>query len=72
VFLLQANLSSDSEKEKATNERLVDPLMSLLKSYEGGMENHAHLIVKSLFEEYLSVEELFSDGIQVISCARLN
>jgi acetyl-CoA carboxylase / biotin carboxylase 1 len=46
--------------------------MSLLKSYEGGMENHAHLIVKSLFEEYLSVEELFSDGIQVISRARLN
>jgi hypothetical protein len=46
--------------------------MSLLKSYEGGRENHAHLVIKSLFEEYLSVEELFSDGIQVISCAHLN
>jgi acetyl-CoA carboxylase/biotin carboxylase 1 len=50
----------------ATIERLVEPLMSLLKSYEGGRESHAHFIVKSLFEEYLSVEELFSDGIQVI------
>ena len=50
----------------ATIERLVDPLMSLLKSYESGRESHAHFIVKSLFEEYLLVEELFSDGIQVI------
>jgi acetyl-CoA carboxylase/biotin carboxylase 1 len=49
----------------ATIERLVEPLMSLLKSYEGGLESHAHFIVKSLFEEYLLVEELFSDGIQV-------
>jgi acetyl-CoA carboxylase/biotin carboxylase 1 len=40
--------------------------MSLLKSYEGGRESHAHFVVKSLFEEYLAVEELFSDGIQVI------
>ncbi len=39
--------------------------MSLLKSYEGGRESHAHFVVKSLFEEYLYVEELFSDGIQV-------
>jgi hypothetical protein len=40
--------------------------MSLLKSYDGGRESHAHFVVKSLFEEYLAVEELFSDGIQVI------
>lgn len=40
--------------------------MNLLKSYEGGRESHAHFVVKSLFEEYLTVEELFSDGIQVI------
>jgi acetyl-CoA carboxylase/biotin carboxylase 1 len=39
--------------------------MSLVKSYEGGRESHAHKIVQSLFEEYLSVEELFSDNIQV-------
>ena len=40
--------------------------MNLLKSYEGGRESHAHFIAKSLFKEYLTVEELFSDGIQVI------
>lgn len=40
--------------------------MNLLKSYEGGRESHAHFVAKSLFEEYLMVEELFSDGIQVI------
>lgn len=39
--------------------------MSLVKSYEGGRESHARTIVQSLFEEYLSVEELFSDNIQV-------
>ena len=39
--------------------------MSLLKSYKGGRESHAHFVAKSLFEEYLAVEELFSDGIQV-------
>ncbi|CAO2034081.1 unnamed protein product [Urochloa humidicola] len=62
--IIEANLSHGSEKEKATNERLVEPLMSLLMSYEGGRESHAHFIAKSLFEEYLAVEELFSDGIQ--------
>nr|CAL63610.1 acetyl-coenzyme A carboxylase [Alopecurus myosuroides] len=61
---IEENLACVSEKEMVTIERLVDPLMSLLKSYEGGRESHAHFIVKSLFEEYLSVEELFSDGIQ--------
>jgi len=39
--------------------------MSLVKSYEGGRESHARIIVQSLFEEYLSVEELFNDNIQV-------
>lgn len=39
--------------------------MSLVKSHEGGRESHARVIVISLFEEYLSVEELFSDTIQV-------
>jgi len=46
--------------------------MSLLKSYEGGRESHAHFVVKSLFEEYLAVEELFSDGIQVTNISKLN
>lgn len=40
--------------------------MTLVKSYEGGRESHARVIVRSLFEEYLSAEELFSDKIQVI------
>lgn len=39
--------------------------MSLVKSYEGGRESHARGIVHALFKEYLSVEELFSDNIQV-------
>jgi len=39
--------------------------MSLVKSYEGGRESHARVVVKSLFEEYLSVEELFNDNLQV-------
>lgn len=42
--------------------------MSLVKSYEGGRESHARVIVRSLFEEYLTVEELFSDSIQVMNC----
>lgn len=39
--------------------------MSLVKSYERGREGHARIIVQGLFEDYLSVEELFSDNIQV-------
>lgn len=62
--VLESHLSSSTEKEKAAQERLVEPLMSLVKSYEGGRESHARVIVQSLFEEYLSVEELFSDKIQ--------
>ncbi|VAH23018.1 unnamed protein product [Triticum turgidum subsp. durum] len=61
---IEANLAYCSEKDRVTNERLVEPLMSLVKSYEGGRETHARVVVKSLFEEYLSVEELFSDDIQ--------
>lgn len=65
MIKLQAHLSSYHDKEKESQERLVDPLMSLVKSYEGGRESHARLIVQSLFEEYLTVEELFNDNIQV-------
>lgn len=64
---MQAHLSSCPEKEKGAQERLLEPLLSLVKSYDGGRESHARVIVQSLFEEYLSVEELFSDNIQV-SC----
>uniref|UniRef100_M8BWJ4 Acetyl-CoA carboxylase n=1 Tax=Aegilops tauschii TaxID=37682 RepID=M8BWJ4_AEGTA len=62
--VIEANLAYCSEKDRVTSERLVEPLMSLVKSYEGGRESHARAVVKSLFEEYLSVEELFSDDIQ--------
>ncbi|XP_078164139.1 acetyl-CoA carboxylase 1-like isoform X1 [Carex rostrata] len=64
IGILEAHLSSTPERERATQERLIEPLLSLVKSYEGGRESHAHVIVQSLFEEYLSVEELFSDQIQ--------
>lgn len=40
-------------------------MLSLVKSYEGGRESHARVIVQALFDEYLLVEELFSDNIQV-------
>ncbi|XP_073263627.1 acetyl-CoA carboxylase 1 isoform X2 [Populus alba] len=69
--VLEAHLSSCPEKEKGAQERLVEPLMSLVKSYEGGRESHARVIVQSLFEEYLSVEELFSDNIQADVIERL-
>jgi len=65
LFSLQDHLNECSEKEKSAQERLIEPLMSLVKSYEGGRESHACGIVRSLFGEYLSVEELFSDNIQV-------
>ncbi|KAG7973943.1 hypothetical protein I3843_06G021300 [Carya illinoinensis] len=69
--VLDAHLSSCSDKEKGAQERLVEPLMSLVKSYEGGRESHARVIVQSLFEEYLLVEELFSDNIQADVIERL-
>lgn len=65
LYSLQAHLNSCPEKERGAQERLIEPLMSLVKSYEGGRESHAHVIVQSLFEEYLTVEELFSDNMQV-------
>nr|BBG67099.1 acetyl-CoA carboxylase [Gnetum ula] len=61
---LEAHLSSCPEKERVAQERLVEPLLNLAKSYEGGRESHARIIVQSLFEEYLCVEELFSQNIQ--------
>ncbi|KAJ4950118.1 hypothetical protein NE237_026950 [Protea cynaroides] len=69
--VLEAHLLSCPDKEKATQERLVEPLMSVVKSYEGGRESHARVIVQSLFEEYLSIEELFSDNIQADVIERL-
>ncbi|MQM19485.1 hypothetical protein Taro_052489 [Colocasia esculenta] len=62
--VLDEHLLSFPDKEKPTLERLVEPLMSLVKSYEGGRESHARFTVQSLFEEYLSVEELFNEDIQ--------
>ncbi|XP_047324007.1 acetyl-CoA carboxylase 1-like [Impatiens glandulifera] len=69
--VLESHLSSCPEKEKGTQERLIEPLMSLVKSYEGGRESHAHIIVQSLFEAYLVAEELFSDNIQADVIERL-
>jgi acetyl-CoA carboxylase/biotin carboxylase 1 len=69
--VLEAHLSACPEKEKGSQERLVEPLTSLVKSYEGGRESHARIIVQSLFEEYLAVEELFSDNIQADVIERL-
>ncbi|KAH7276946.1 hypothetical protein KP509_39G027900 [Ceratopteris richardii] len=59
--ILEAYISSVSEKDKSTIERLLEPLLSLAKSYEGGREGHACNIVQSLFKSYLDVEELFNE-----------
>ncbi|KAG6438183.1 hypothetical protein SASPL_103120 [Salvia splendens] len=69
--ILEAHLSYCPEKEKVAQERLVEPLMSLVKSYERGREGHARIIVQGLFENYLSVEELFNDNIQADVIERL-
>ncbi|XP_068641078.1 acetyl-CoA carboxylase 1-like [Aristolochia californica] len=69
--ILEAHLLSCPDKERSTQERLVEPLLSLVKSYEGGRESHARIIVQSLFEEYLSLEELFNDNIQADVIERL-
>ncbi|KAM7516793.1 hypothetical protein LguiA_006376 [Lonicera macranthoides] len=69
--VLEAHLTSCPDKEKGSQERLVEPLMSLVKSYEGGRESHARVIVQALFDEYLAVEELFSDNIQADVIERL-
>ncbi|AQK65793.1 Acetyl-CoA carboxylase 1 [Zea mays] len=42
--VIEANLAYCSEKDRVTNERLVEPLMSLVKSYEGGRESHARVV----------------------------
>ncbi|CAL5323649.1 unnamed protein product [Camellia sinensis] len=52
--VLEAHLNSCPANEKGAQERLVEPLMSLVKSYEGGRESHTRVIVQALFEEYLS------------------
>ncbi|KAM7252837.1 hypothetical protein ACFE04_025455 [Oxalis oulophora] len=69
--VLESHLSSCPENEKGAQERLIEPLMSLVKSYDGGRESHARGIVQSLFEGYLSIEELFSDNIQADVIERL-
>ncbi|KAG8377362.1 hypothetical protein BUALT_Bualt08G0025200 [Buddleja alternifolia] len=69
--VLEAHLNSYPEKEKGAQERLLEPLMGLVKSYDGGRESHARIIVRGLFEDYLSVEELFSDNIQADVIERL-
>ncbi|CAL5364992.1 unnamed protein product [Camellia sinensis] len=56
--VLEAHLNSCPANEKGAQERLVEPLMSLVKSYEGGRESHARVIVQALFEEYLSLKLL--------------
>ncbi|KAL8058416.1 hypothetical protein ABFX02_03G016600 [Erythranthe guttata] len=69
--ILEAHLNYCPDKERGAQERLVEPLTSLVKSYERGRESHARIIVQGLFEEYLSVEELFSDNIQADVIERL-
>ncbi|XP_059630432.1 acetyl-CoA carboxylase 1-like [Cornus florida] len=69
--VLEAHLSNCPDKEKGAQERLVEPLMIVVKSYEGGRESHARVIVQALFEEYFCVEELFSDNIQADVIERL-
>ncbi|XP_024517260.1 acetyl-CoA carboxylase 1 isoform X1 [Selaginella moellendorffii] len=60
--VLEEFLASATDQDRATQERLVEPLLTLAKSYEGGRRGHACSIVKALFEEYLLVEEHFSQG----------
>ncbi|CAM6103862.1 unnamed protein product [Calypogeia fissa] len=62
---LEASVEECSDKDRGAQERLLEPLLTLVKSYEGGRESHACSIVQSLFEAYLSVEELFSQDLQV-------
>ncbi|MCO5565015.1 hypothetical protein L7F22_018685 [Adiantum nelumboides] len=59
--ILEAYVLSTPEKDKSAIERLLEPLISLAKSYEGGREGHACNIVQSLFKSYLDVEELFNE-----------
>lgn len=59
--ILEAFVASTPEKDRSSIERLLEPLTSLAKSYEGGREGHACNIVQSLFKAYLDVEELFNE-----------
>lgn len=52
-------------KDRVALERLVEPLLLLARSYEGGREGHACSILQTLFDGYLLVEELFSENPQV-------
>jgi acetyl-CoA carboxylase/biotin carboxylase 1 len=63
--IMENHLASIPEKDRLSVERVVEPLVSLAKSYEGGREGHACTIVQSLFSKYLLVEELFSEKSQV-------
>lgn len=68
--VLQTVSAQSAEKDRVTLERLVEPLLHLARSYEGGREGHACSIVQTLFNGYLLVEELFNDNAQVCFCFR--
>jgi acetyl-CoA carboxylase/biotin carboxylase 1 len=58
-------VASVSEKEQLSLRELVGPLVKLARSYEEGREGHARATVGELFNEYMRVEQLFSDQSQV-------
>lgn len=58
-------MDNTPDKDRVTLERLVEPLLLLARSYEGGREGHACSIVQTLFNVYLSVEEVFNENAQV-------
>lgn len=55
---------SAQSADRTTLDRLVEPLLHLARSYEGGREGHACNIVHTLFNGYLLVEELFNENAQ--------
>lgn len=61
---LEAFLQELPDRERSAQERVLAPMMELVASYMGGLEGHARGVVKELFEEYLAVEELFSQKAQ--------
>ncbi|BBN00335.1 acetyl-CoA carboxylase / biotin carboxylase 1 [Marchantia polymorpha subsp. ruderalis] len=61
---IEAAIAEVPESDRSSIIRLVEPLVTLVKSYEGGRESHARSTVKSLFDEYLRVEKLFSTDMQ--------
>ncbi|XP_024374276.1 acetyl-CoA carboxylase 1 [Physcomitrium patens] len=62
--LIEAFVDNTPDKDRVTLERLVEPLLLLARSYEGGREGHACSIVQTLFNVYLSVEEVFNENAQ--------